>query len=1024
MMNRGNNFWDGLRYFGQGAAVGFAPGSAWQFAPEITWHGTGKKIHTAMTVYAVGQVGLGVIDTIGGAFNGGWSGAGNGAAAFLGNFYMDENNWIGGVWQGFTRHTWEMLQSVVGQGYTQIRNMAGNVDRVDYLGGATFATNENSKKQNGVTFGNFINMNLRSEITGDFDTYVTTNSIFMHEYGHTVDSRLFGLSYLFAIGIPSGISASKHDGTHKSYWTETRANRRAARYFKRHYGVEWSGDILKKQTDAEGRISETAYNKYGQPTGATVKNGSVTELSTVYGYNSDNLLQNTSAGGTGISFTYDNLLRMKTRAETVGGMSMTETYGYTPGKLTKITYSGLSGTQPPATEYVYANGYLRAIRSGSTTVKTVNSKNSFGQTTQYTLGNGTVETRVFDANGLLTQSKAVKGSTVIQDFIYSIDPQKGVLNSRKDNTRNITETFTHDNLHRLTNYTRNGQSAAAVGYSSMGNITSKTDAGTLEYNVPDKPYAIGKQTGNPGSIPERVQDIMYTGFQRPSAIEENGYRVTITYGPDYNRNKMEMRENSELQGMLYYLSSGYEKEIPPSGSSTERLYIGGNAYSAPAVYARTGTGAWSLYYIHRDHLGSITAISNTAGGRMAEYSYDPWGRQRNPATQQAYAPDVAPALLLGRGYAGHEHLPMFGLINMNARLYDPVLGRFLSPDPYVQAPNFSQNFNRYTYCLNNPLMYVDQDGEFWHLIIGAIIGGAVNWTSHGAKLNAQGLSYFGVGALAGALGAGVGTGISSAMAGGGFGAGFIGSSASMSATSSFISGAAIGGGAGFSSGFTAGFGNALIDGKNVGQALGQGGIYGLVGGGSGALLGGITSGIDAVRNDRRFWDGATVTRRVIVEQDIPIVGQVGDNNCLPASAEAVDRSFGGDMTQQNIRNLPGLGGDPNTVALRDGDVWTAYGNASGHSWNFEPYQTTSSTKLSNVLAAMQNGGRVAINLNTGNVGHSVVMQSIVQKTAPKVNGMVVQKLLYYAMNPEYGGSITRITGRNIVHAKNIFYIFP
>jgi RHS repeat-associated protein len=69
-------------------------------------------------------------------------------------------------------------------------------------------------------------------------------------------------------------------------------------------------------------------------------------------------------------------------------------------------------------------------------------------------------------------------------------------------------------------------------------------------------------------------------------------------------------------------------------------------------------------------------------------------------------------LLLGRGYTGHEHLPMFGLINMNARLYDPVLGRFLAPDPYVQAPDFSQSFNRYSYCLNNPLMYVDEDGEF------------------------------------------------------------------------------------------------------------------------------------------------------------------------------------------------------------------------------------------------------------------------------------------------------------------------
>jgi hypothetical protein len=57
---------------------------------------------------------------------------------------------------------------------------------------------------------------------------------------------------------------------------------------------------------------------------------------------------------------------------------------------------------------------------------------------------------------------------------------------------------------------------------------------------------------------------------------------------------------------------------------------------------------------------------------------------------------------------------------MNARLYDPALGRFLSPDPFVQAPNFSQNFNRYSYTLNNPLKYVDKDGENPFLIAAGI----------------------------------------------------------------------------------------------------------------------------------------------------------------------------------------------------------------------------------------------------------------------------------------------------------------
>jgi len=51
--------------------------------------------------------------------------------------------------------------------------------------------------------------------------------------------------------------------------------------------------------------------------------------------------------------------------------------------------------------------------------------------------------------------------------------------------------------------------------------------------------------------------------------------------------------------------------------------------------------------------------------------------------------------------------------NMNGRLYDPVIGRFFSPDNIVQLPEFSQSFNRYSYCLNNPLKYVDPSGMLW-----------------------------------------------------------------------------------------------------------------------------------------------------------------------------------------------------------------------------------------------------------------------------------------------------------------------
>ncbi len=92
--------------------------------------------------------------------------------------------------------------------------------------------------------------------------------------------------------------------------------------------------------------------------------------------------------------------------------------------------------------------------------------------------------------------------------------------------------------------------------------------------------------------------------------------------------------------------------------------------------------------------------------------------------ERTASPDP-PFFCFDRGFTGHEHYDRFRIINANARLYDPVIGRFFSPDPFVQAPDFTQNHNRYSYCMNNPVMFSDPDGEivwFIPVIIGAAVG--------------------------------------------------------------------------------------------------------------------------------------------------------------------------------------------------------------------------------------------------------------------------------------------------------------
>ena len=114
-----------------------------------------------------------------------------------------------------------------------------------------------------------------------------------------------------------------------------------------------------------------------------------------------------------------------------------------------------------------------------------------------------------------------------------------------------------------------------------------------------------------------------------------------------------------------------------------------------------------MHYTLKDHQGNWTVIVDADGDVEQELSYDAWGNLRNPET---WCVDASITPMFDRGYTGHEHLSGFGLINMNGRVYDPVMSSFLSVDRYVQQPENSQSFNRYAYCMYNPLKYVDPSG--------------------------------------------------------------------------------------------------------------------------------------------------------------------------------------------------------------------------------------------------------------------------------------------------------------------------
>ena len=131
-------------------------------------------------------------------------------------------------------------------------------------------------------------------------------------------------------------------------------------------------------------------------------------------------------------------------------------------------------------------------------------------------------------------------------------------------------------------------------------------------------------------------------------------------------------------------------------------------YQKLPIFETKDNGTQKMYNIHKDYLDSFETITDEHGYTIGKLSFDPWGRRRN-ATDWTYD-SVPETYTFSRGFTGHEHLDNFDLINMNGRVYAPWLGRMLSPDPVVQAPENSQSYNKYSYAFNNPLKYTDPTG--------------------------------------------------------------------------------------------------------------------------------------------------------------------------------------------------------------------------------------------------------------------------------------------------------------------------
>jgi RHS repeat-associated protein len=513
---------------------------------------------------------------------------------------------------------------------------------------------------------------------------------------------------------------------------------------------------LTKQVDGRGKITTNSYDALGRLS-TTVMDGNTTAYT--YGTSGYDmlLLTKVQAGSNYSAYTHDRYGRTLTETRQVEGSGLLEfTYTYnTKGELSGITYPG----SLQVTRQYDAYGNMEKVLAGTQAIWELTGATG---TVYTTLRGGTLTaTETRNGQGLLTNLKTVTGSTVLHNMDFVFDGATGNLTSRTGMAAQA-ESFEYDNTDRLTAVQQGSTPIMNMNYSPNGNILSKTGIG--QYGYGSRPHAVSSVENAEGLTSSGNQNITYTAFNKVAHIGEridtDSLELAFTYGPDRQRWKSVLKKNgNDVKTTIF---AGDYEQITESEQPRQLYYING-ADGLAAVYVKQSGQADKIYYVHSDHLGSIVKLTDGNGAEVFNASYDAWGKRT--VTNNAFA--------FHRGYTGHEHLDEFALIDMNGRMYDPLLGRFLSPDPFVQMPDFSQNFNRYAYCLNNPLVYTDPSGEnpiiIAAIIIGAAAGGYTGYKIAEAKGydvgNWQTWGYMLGGAVIGAGSAYLGIGVAT---GGGF----------------------------------------------------------------------------------------------------------------------------------------------------------------------------------------------------------------------------------------------------------------
>jgi RHS repeat-associated protein len=453
-------------------------------------------------------------------------------------------------------------------------------------------------------------------------------------------------------------------------------------------------------TDAKGQVTTYTYDALNRLTQVVNPSFTVT-----YTYDAaGNRLTMTDPTGT-TQYAYDALNRPTVITDTAG-LVLRYTYD-AAGNRTTLTYP-----DGRVVTYTYdADNRIAAVTDhASRTTQYI--YDAAGQLTQIIYPNGIISPRAYDDLGRLTAvtyTHPVSGTLAF--FRYTLDAV-GNRVSAEESGGNLT--YTYDDLDRLTGVTYPDGEGVTYAYDAAGNRTAMTStvsgAIAYTYDAANRLLTVGGATAtwdaNGNMLTKGSTAYTYDAANRLTQVISGTTTVQYTYNGDGKR--VGRTQGSSTTHYLWDTNSPLAVVVLEVTDGVTTTYL----YGADLLAQYDAAG--NPTYLLTDGQGNVRLLVDAAGNVVGRYDYDVFGAVRS-------ASGSASTTYRNAGHAADDPV---GLVYMRARWYDPALGRFLSPDPRLPGAWNSQDWNRYVHGRDNPMTYIDADGEIAIVpIIGAVIAG-------------------------------------------------------------------------------------------------------------------------------------------------------------------------------------------------------------------------------------------------------------------------------------------------------------